>query len=340
MNFISRFKNQRSNRGGREIRLSFVAGVLLLAALGWFGFRSFIKAASEIGFLQGASSANLQDSFAQQQKLQELLLETRPTNKSDQENFSLLARSGISVFVDGERTKTLFSQQADKQVPIASLTKLITAFAVLEHYDLTHVVTVSEEAVGEEGEGGFLRPGDRFTVRQLLYPLLIESSNDAASALAEVIGKENFVELMNREAENLGLQETVFINPTGLDPNGESNEVNRSSARDIARLAEEIALRHPEAFSILEIKTYDLFDAAGHFHHTLFTTNELLGYTEWPTQVLGGKTGWTPKAKGNLLLVLRAPKERGMLFDVVLGADDRFGQMKSLVDWVYTSYLW
>jgi serine-type D-Ala-D-Ala carboxypeptidase (penicillin-binding protein 5/6) len=167
----------------------------------------------------------------------------------------------------------------------------------------------------------------------------VESSNDAAAALAEVIGRGVFVELMNLEARELGLSNTYFFNPTGLDPDDPQGPVNYSTSKDLATLASYIIQTYPRIFDILVIAQQDLLQK-GTFHHTMKSANELLSFEGWPTPIVGGKTGWTPLAKGCLVLVLKSPKDQGYLVNVVLGSDDRFSQMKTLVNWTYDSFLW
>ena len=144
---------------------------------------------------------------------------------------------------------------------------------------------------------------------------------------------------MNLEAREFGLFNTHFFNPTGLDPDNLQDPANYSTSKDMAMLASAIVQAYPQIFDILAIAQRDLLEQ-GTFHHAMKNTNELLSFTEWPTLVVGGKTGWTPLAKGNLVLVLEGPKSRGYLVNVILGADDRFSQMKTLVNWVYDSFTW
>ncbi|MEK7510033.1 MAG: serine hydrolase [Patescibacteria group bacterium] len=256
-----------------------------------------------------------------------------PARKTSIGNPDFLAQSVLSVFVgrDG-REKVLFRKNSDTPTPIASLTKLMTALIAIKSYPLDQEVAISVQALQEQG--------DVFTIKDLLYFLLIESSNDAASALGELMGREAFVDLMNQEAKNLGLANTFFVNQTGLDPEVLEEEGNYSTSEDLARFTRYLLNQYPQIFDILALKEFHLSDSPENFHHTLRNTNELLHDSSWAVKIIGGKTGFTSKAQGCLLLVVEAPGEKGYIINILLGSPDRFQEMKQLVDWVYESYQW
>lgn len=270
--------------------------------------------------------------------LQAALAEARPTRRPGADDPEMSARAAIALFVGDGKERTLFSLRDRTPYPIASLTKLMTALVSLERIPGSAPVPILADAVAEDGDMGQLREGELWTSRDLLYPLLIESSNDAAAALADVPGRSIFAEWMNEEAREIGLSETRLVNPTGLDE--VEGGVNLSSARDIAHLADHIYRTRPELFNILSLSSFDLVMPDGRFHHRLQNTNRLLESTDWPTEILGGKTGWTPRAKGNLLIVMKAPKDRGRIIFAVIGSDDRFGDMRRMVEWGYAAYRW
>jgi len=114
--------------------------------------------------------------------------------------------------------------------------------------------------------------------------------------------------------------------------------INYSTARDLFLLTRHLKTFYPSVFEILGVKEHPLYTKDGKFHHTMENTNELLSLNGWPTKVLGGKTGWTPEARGALVLVLESPKAKGYLVNVVLGSEDRFQDMKKLVNWVFDSW--
>ena len=276
-----------------------------------------------------------------QQKLEKAVHEKRPILLSSTPKPELPVRSALSMNVNWDgSTKILFTQQPDKPLAIASLSKLMTALITLEYYSLNQEIYITQEIVDTEESFGELRIGDRFKVQDLLYPLLMESSNDAASALSSVVGEEAFVDLMNLEAKKLRLFNTVFIDAAGLDPDFPETNLNLSTSRDLTKLIQYIITTHPQIFDILGLSEFKLHNADGKFHHTLTNTNQLLTNNDWPTKILGGKTGWTPEAKGTLILVLKSPKDKGYFINVILGSDNRFKDMQEMVEWVYTSFRW
>lgn len=247
-------------------------------------------------------------------------------------DIEILAQSAISVESDlFDSDKILFKKNGDKKLPIASLTKLMTAMAALENYNLSDTITISKNVVLQEGAQGALKQKDVISVKDLLYIMLIESSNHAAYALSEAKGEKNFVKLMNEEAKELGLENTHFADSTGL-----SSE-NYSTSEDLIKLTKHLLKNYPIIAEISRTKEIDLYKQDGSFYGKLINTNELLG--EIP-DIVGGKTGFTTNAKGSLLLVLNNHRSGNYLIYVILGSDDRFGEMKKLINWVNITYIW
>lgn len=276
-----------------------------------------------------------------EQKLTSELVEQRPILRKNAPHLDLRAKSALAVFVDGEgKKKILLEKNSDTSLPIASLTKLMTALVALDEYPPDQKITITRAILAEEGANGFLRVEDLFTVRDLLYSLLIESSNDAAAALAEPVGRKAFVARMNQESESLNLQNTSFVNPTGLDPDNAEHPGNRSTAQDLFELTMHARQTYPQISNILGLREFDLYDLRGGFHHTIVNTNELLYDTSWDVPVLGGKTGWTPLAQGCLLLITESPAQKGIVVTILLGSPDRFGEMKNVVNWLNQSHRW
>ena len=275
---------------------------------------------------------NLESSFYAQisQPLQDMSFVKIP----EKPNLDLQARAAISVKInEAGREKILFKKDIDQPLPIASLTKLMTAVIVLENSEddsLSKKVIVSPKAASQEDVPVFgnLKSGDKLSVKKLLELMLIYSSNDAAWALFEVIGQEYFVEKMNQKAEILGLENTHFVNPTGLDPENllynldNLDYFNYSTARDLVKLAQYILKEHPLIFEIsrkepLYLIKDGIFD--------LFLTQK----------VIGGKTGYTDEAGGCILFVFK--NDEGNLFiNVILGtpsASARIAEMQKLIDY-------
>ena len=222
-------------------------------------------------------------------------------------------------------------------MPIASITKLMTALVAIKNYPLDQHITITPKVLETPGEAGQLRAGEAFTVKDLLYLVLMESSNDAAEALAEAKEPKVFIGLMNEEAARLNLQNTSFVNPTGLD---EAQYTNKSTTKDLAELARYLFQSYPQVFDILSQSELALITPTGRFHHTMRNTNELLGYYDWPGRTFGGKTGTTPLARETLLFVVESPDTQGYIINVILGSEARFAEMRQLLQWILQSYQW
>ena len=293
-------------------------------------------------FLFRSQIVNRPQIFSAQIVPEKKLIFSKPVRNWQVENLKITAESGISLLVDSQgNQEILFDKDSDEKLPIASLTKLITADIVLEHYDLSQIIEISHQAVGEEGNSGEFKIGETLTVENLLYSLLIESSNDAAEALTEVIGKDAMVDLMNLEAKVIGMENTRFFNPTGLDPDDINGPINYSSTKDLATFAAYLLKTNPKILEISTLSEYNLYSPEGIFHHKLTNTNELLGESaSWRTRVIGSKTGWTPQAQGCLLLAIKAQKDRGVIINIILGSPDRFEEMKKLINWIGEAYQW
>jgi D-alanyl-D-alanine carboxypeptidase len=168
----------------------------------------------------------------------------------------------------------------------------------------------------------------------------MESSNDAAYSLANDypgMREKSFVALMNDKALRLGLENTSFINSTGLDPET-GTEINLSTAKDLAKLIKKL-LGRPLIWQILSTPKYSLYGPE------LINTNKLLtDSVEWKDKIMGGKTGYTDKAGGCLILFLKAPQNpEFLIINVILGTKDeasRFEEVKKLVNWLNVSYEW
>jgi len=217
------------------------------------------------------------------------------------------------------QSKVLFEKEGDKQLPIASLTKLMTAVIVLDNYNLSDTTIVSRIASSQDPVKLDVKLGDKMTVESFLDLMLVASSNKSAYALSELMGENEFVGMMNQKAKNLGLQGTFFVDPTGLGSG------NISTARDLTKLAEYILRNYPKIENISKAKKVYV---AG--FGEIENTDQLLG--EVPG-IVCSKTGFTPAANGCLLLVISNPKNNNYFINVILGADDRFSEMKKLINW-------
>ena len=193
-----------------------------------------------------------------------------------------------AILIDAQTGRVLYEKQANKQGLIASTTKIMTALIVCEQTNVLDRVRIPQEAVGIEGSSMYLKAGEILTVQELLYGLMLQSGNDAAVALAIYCGGtiEGFAELMNDKAHRLGLENTHFVNPNGLDSPG-----HYSTAADLAVLAA-YAMQNPVFAKTVSTKTVTFSN------RTLRNHNKLLWLLEGAD---GVKTGFT-KAAGRILV--------------------------------------
>ncbi len=234
----------------------------------------------------------------------------------------LTARSAIVY--DPVTSRVLFSKNESESLPLASLTKLMAAQAVLSEHPADISVTISQEALRSEGDSG-LRAGEVWSLHDLLTFGLVASSNDAMAAAAGSV-EGGIVDAMNRAAGRLGLTETYFLNPTGLDLDPETSGAY-GSARDVAILAADFLKKHPEFFEASSKRNTTLSSGVRVFQATS-TAAPLLGISGF----IGAKTGYTDLAGGNLVAAFDIALGRPLIV-VVLGStrDGRFEDVKTLI---------
>ncbi len=240
------------------------------------------------------------------------------------------AEAALAMRADGGRV--YYNKNMEARRPVASLTKLMTAIVVLENYNLEEIIKIPVAAVRREGSRGDLRLYEEITARSLLDMVLIDSSNDAAIALADK--NSGFVSLMNKKAKELELLNTRFSNPDGLD---EDN--NYSTAIDIAKIFSYLMNNYPAVFDILKTENMVVYSVDGKIAHRLKNTNALLGAL---SEVKAGKTGYTDKAGGSLALLVSGFHfgDKNNIITVVLGSPDRFGESEKLIQWLKEAYIW
>lgn len=235
-----------------------------------------------------------------------------------------------AILYDPSTGRILFAKNAQKQLPLASLTKLMTAEAVLSHVAADTPIHITKKDLDADGDWG-LRPGDTLPLFDLLKLGLIASSNDAMAAAAGSLGS-NYLETMNARASTLGLTKTYFLNPTGLDVSADSAGAY-GSAYDVARLAATFFKEYPNYFTLtthskvsVQSGTRTLSAAA-----TALPLRNLPGF-------IGAKTGYTDLAGGNLVAIFDL--EIGHpLVAVVLGSTEqgRFDDIRTLVHAIRTN---
>jgi D-alanyl-D-alanine carboxypeptidase (penicillin-binding protein 5/6) len=234
------------------------------------------------------------------------------------------------ALIDARTGEVLVSHAGMRRLPIASTTKLMTAYVVLHELPLDRIVRAApyQAEYGESLLG--LRPGQRISVRDLLYGLILRSGNDAAYDLARAAAgsERRFVAQMNRYAAALGLADTHYANPIGLDQRG-----NYSSARDLATLTQHL-LRIPAFARIAASRSAVLRSVKP--RRRIATINELLRMAPWVT---GVKTGHT---FGALYVLVGSGRRKGVeLISVAIGAptdEDRFSDNLNLLDYGFAQY--
>ncbi|HJY98587.1 MAG TPA: D-alanyl-D-alanine carboxypeptidase [Patescibacteria group bacterium] len=243
--------------------------------------------------------------------------------------YPVLSAQGV-LAVDLNSGVPLYEKNPDSPLLPASTTKIITALVALDTYKLDDILTVDGSA-RVDGQKMGLYSGEKLKMEDLLYGLLVFSANDAAQTLAANYpgGYDGFIVAMNEKASSLSMENSRFDNPVGLDGNSQ-----HSTARDLVR-ASEVAMRNPEFAKIVATKEVSFKDVSGKTAYNLKNLNELLGKVPG---VLGVKTGWTENARENLVTYVDRDGHKIMI--AILGSQDRFGETRELINWIYQSYIW
>ncbi|MED4474759.1 D-alanyl-D-alanine carboxypeptidase [Oceanobacillus caeni] len=240
------------------------------------------------------------------------------------------AAPGVSannaVLIEQSTGRVLFEKDAHSQESIASITKIMTAIIAIESGKMKEKVTVSREAIYTEGSSIYLEQGEKMTLEDLVYGLMLRSGNDAAVAIAEHVGGslEGFVYLMNEKAKWLGMENTHFDNPHGLD-----SDNHYSSAYDMAILTK-YAMNNEK---YKEISGTTSYKSDGRTYSWVNKNKLLTQYYEYCT---GGKTGFTKKT--GRTLVSTASKDGMDLIAVTLNAPDDWKDHMSLYEWGFENF--
>ena len=243
-----------------------------------------------------------------------------------------------AILIDAATGTVLYEQNAHTPLPPASVTKVMTMLLIMEAIDDGRIgcedtVTASATAAANGGSQIYLKEGETMSVSTLLKSVAVSSANDAACALAEhIAGSETaFVNAMNQRAKELGMNETNFVNCTGLDDD-ETAQNHRTSAYDIALMSRELLVKHPDIKKFTTIWMDTVRDGS----FGLSNTNKLVRFYQGAT---GLKTGYTSQA--GFCLSASAERDGMELIAVVLGCDtsaERFASCKSMLDHGFASY--
>lgn len=227
------------------------------------------------------------------------------------------------IAMELESGKILHAKNIDAKMPMASTTKIMTALIVAEECDLSKVITVPDIAVGVEGSSIYLKKGEKLSVKDLLYGLMLRSGNDAACALAvhHSGSVEKFVDRMNERAKELGADSTHFKNPSGLP-----DDEHYTTARDLCNIARH-AMSNQVFKEVVSTKNY-----SGDFRQFL-NKNRLLSSLDGAN---GVKTGYTKKA--GRCLVSSAEREQMDVVCVVLNCYDMFERSASIINSCFAKY--
>lgn len=263
------------------------------------------------------------------EELDYVWLDEEINKAKEAENININSR--YAVVYDRTSKTIIWGKDENREVPMASTTKIMTAIVMLENVsNLKEEITVSKKAAGIGGSRLGLKINDKITYEDLLYGLLLCSGNDAATQIAISVGGsvEGFAEMMNNKAQELGLEHSHFVTPHGLD-----SPEHYTTAYELAKMAD-YALNIEEFAKIVRTKKYTV--TINGYPKNITNTNELLGYLEG---VYGVKTGFTNGA--GRCLVTSVSRNGFDIIVVVLGADTkkfRTSDSIKLIEYIYKNY--
>lgn len=240
-------------------------------------------------------------------------------NKGEEKELNIKATSYLVG--DLNTGEVILSGNQDAKLPIASVSKLMTALVATEITDRENIAEISKSAVATHGDNGNLKIGEKIQTQELLYPLLLESSNDAAEAIAEHFGRDNFIKKMNEVAKVLDMSSTSYEDPSGLSPN------NQSSVADLFKL---VGYLNKEKKNILEITDKRSYSNKKHSWSNISQFLHKEGY-------FGGKSGYTDAAKQTVISLFSLPlgKENGRPIAIILlGSPNRNNDVQNILKYL------
>ncbi len=243
---------------------------------------------------------------------------------------ALSVSARAAVLIDASDGRILYSKNAEERLPMASTTKIMTALVALELGAPDQTYLIPDRAIGVEGSSVYLVKGEKLTLRELIYALMLESANDAAEAIAIIIAGsiEAFADVMNRRAAELGLEDTHFTNPHGLD-----HKEHYTTAYDLARLAA-FALGNPEFREIVSTNKKTIPFNNGESTRLLVNHNKMLRTYQG---AIGVKTGFTKRC--GRCLVSAAERDGLTLVAVTLNAPDDWRDHTAMLDWGFDNFV-
>lgn len=234
-----------------------------------------------------------------------------------------------AVLIEAESGKIAYAKNENQRLPMASTTKIMTAIVVLENAPLDKEVTIESCMTGIEGSSIYLQEGETLSVEELLYALLLESANDAAVSLAITVGEtvDNFAEMMNQKAQELGLTDTHFTNPHGLD-----DAEHYTTARELGIIAAH-AMENEDFAKIVSTYKKEISLNNGDGCRVLINHNRLLRAYDG---AIGIKTGFTKRC--GRCLVSSATRDGVTLICVTLNDPNDWQDHKQLLDYGFERY--
>jgi D-alanyl-D-alanine carboxypeptidase (penicillin-binding protein 5/6) len=254
-----------------------------------------------------------------------LALSTTLSANNDLKIFTTIGKDSGSIMVkDLSKNKTIYTKNDNKVLRPASLTKIMTCILAIESGKMNNVVTITKPMIDVEPTRLGLKVGDKVKLKDLVHAALIKSANDAAYSIAYYLGnndKEKFVSMMNKKAKKLGMKNTNFVNPCGLDDNK-----HKSTARDLMKLAE-YAIKDKRFNSIVKLNKYTFRTLNTNKTFAVYTSNKLQRENK---NVVGLKTGYTSGA--GACLIARVRKDKKDILFVMLNAHNRWDNAKKVVN--------
>ncbi|KKC29722.1 D-alanyl-D-alanine carboxypeptidase [Caldanaerobacter subterraneus subsp. pacificus DSM 12653] len=237
-----------------------------------------------------------------------------------------------AIVMDQNTGRVLYEKNAHLKLPMASTTKIMTLLIALERGNLNDIVTVSQKAASVGGSSIWLSPGEKIDMESLLYGIMLNSGNDAATAIAEHIGGtvENFVEMMNQKAKEIGAYNTHFVTPSGLDI---SIDDHYTTAYDLALITRYAFLNYPKFAEIVSTKEKTIPWEGKEWDRYLRNKNKLLWIYEGAD---GVKTGFTNKA--GRCLVSSATREGRRFIAVVLNSPPMWEDSMKILDYAFSRF--
>lgn len=300
---------------------------------------SWIYGQNIIQSQRNSDSSNINDSFYFSVGNQSVGYPFRNWEKGDPN-----INAEVVLMVDIDTDYVFFQKNSNLRRPIASISKLITALVAEKYISKDQNISVDAEAMHVEGDSGNgLAEGEIFSSDNLVRFMLLASSNKSAYALANFFGFDSFIAKMNEEAKNIGLTQTSFVEPSGL------NMSNQSTAEDLKKLAQNIIQKNPNIFVVTQDASETINSVGEKSKPHLIKNINLFSQSpksleEMGIQYLGGKTGSTDEAKETYLGIFSIPSSRFegqkiRVLTIVLASSSRYNDIESLLRWIKQAYV-